>query len=83
MPLEEMDKLFGDEIVDDDDEEDGDGEDDDDAGSDTSSMTAQRRGSSTSRQPPTGEGVFSRLVSGLFGRQRRGSVRGDYNSIQQ
>ncbi|ORY28027.1 putative receptor [Naematelia encephala] len=53
VPLEEMDKLFGDEIVDDDDDEDDededDGDEDGDEGSETSSMLANSRSSSRHR----------------------------------
>nr|XP_031859525.1 uncharacterized protein CI109_004987 [Kwoniella shandongensis]KAA5526597.1 hypothetical protein CI109_004987 [Kwoniella shandongensis] len=70
VPLEEMDALFGDEIVDDDDddEEDGSGGDDDDEGSESSSLmgSSRRRGSDSSTLP------LSRKPSPLPGQGRPG-----------
>ena len=96
VPLEEMDALFGDEVIDDDDE-DGDG-DDDGSGSDTSSLTVRdRRGLSpsgyslpTSRKPSPVPGSRGRADSTVFGRiadtvggvfGRKSSGRGEYNAV--
>lgn len=91
VPLEEMDKLFGDEPVDDDDDDD----DDDYGASEVSSLVTSSRAASvlpTSRQPSpmparADNSLMGRVtdaVGGVFGRQQPRKLsppRGRYDAI--
>nr|ADE10105.1 sugar transporter [Tremella fuciformis] len=95
VPLEEMDKLFGDEIVDDDDDDNSDA---DEASllSETSSLVGSRRRSrSTGSSLPTSrksspaprtrnsrdEGLISRMTGGLLRRGNNGPDRTSYRAL--
>lgn len=91
VPLEEMDRLFGDEVAEDDDD-DGEDDEDDDSGSETASILAgnESRGGSylpTSRKNSSRSASRSRPSSGVLGRMggwlgmHKTEGRGGYDTV--